>query len=705
MTQDPTSSGAGADTGGPSTLDLSNRCVGGSYMLVEPIGQGATGRVWLGVDRASGEQVAVKVLYEGLLHQPKLVSRFVQERTILLMLRHRHVVRVRDLFSVGETLALVMDLVPGGSLRDHLREHRTVPPAEAARLAAQVAGALAEAHELGVVHRDLKPDNVLLENVDGRLDTRLTDFGIARMLTTPRLTLPHAVVGTPHYMAPESFQGVPAGPAADVYALGVLIYEMLAGHPPYEGDSVPELMQQHLEGRPERLPGMPDPLWDVIRSCLRPNPRRRPAAAALAARLGALGTAAPAPSRALPAAATPASGAAASLPAPGALTPRPAAAATSATGAVGHMSASGSVAPTPAVAATLTGPAYAIGAATAVSAGPASANGGVPAPPAAPAPAGAQGVSGDPAMSAGLAGPGPSPADPVSPGLSPSAVPVGPLPSAVPVGSGPLPSAVPVGFAQVLAPAVPAPRGRRRAVVSTNRRWARPVVVVVLVVGGALVAAGLGATASRLGHTDGPVGDTAIAVLPARPSVPAFSGRPVPARTSVPALPATGTVRAVTRPVEAAVTRSVRAPASTSGTVAPTSAAASSSAPARPVEAKPYGPPRCREEVRSAFPSPVTAQACFALGAGVQVQGALAGPMGGRASLWVSLVDADSARTVGSPLDCRRVRAADRGVRRSCGPATLNPPHGHRYVVVVSWEYRRHTGVVSGRCASDVFAW
>ena len=202
-------------------MDLSGRCVGSSYILVQPIGQGATGTVWRGVDRASGEPVAVKLLHESLLRQPKLVTRFVQERTILLMLRHRNVVRVRDLFSVGETLGLVMDLVDGGSLRDHLREHHTVAAGEAARLAAQVAAALAEAHELGIIHRDLKPDNVLLRIEDGRLDTRLTDFGVARILNTPSMTTPNAVVGTPHYTAPEAFHGATASAATDVYALGV----------------------------------------------------------------------------------------------------------------------------------------------------------------------------------------------------------------------------------------------------------------------------------------------------------------------------------------------------------------------------------------------------------------------------------------------------------------------------------------------------
>jgi serine/threonine protein kinase, bacterial len=181
----------------PPTVDLSGRCVGNSYILVSPIGRGATGTVWRAIERGSGEHVAVKLLHESLLRQPKLVTRFVQERTILLMLRHENIVRVRDLFSVGESLGLVMDLVPGGTLRDHLRRERTIAVSEAARLLAQVAAALAEAHGLGVVHRDLKPDNVLLRSEDGRLDIRLTDFGVARVLDVSGITTPDAIVGTP----------------------------------------------------------------------------------------------------------------------------------------------------------------------------------------------------------------------------------------------------------------------------------------------------------------------------------------------------------------------------------------------------------------------------------------------------------------------------------------------------------------------------
>ncbi|WIM95272.1 serine/threonine-protein kinase [Actinoplanes oblitus] len=266
--------------GEPSTVDLSGRCVGNSYVLVCPVGQGATGTVWRGIDRATGEQVAVKLLHEGLLRQPKLVTRFVQERTILMMVRHENIVGVRDLFSAGESIGLVMDFVAGGSLRDRLRERGTLPAAEAASLSAQVAAALTETHALGVVHRDVKPDNVLLSEDDDGVRVRLTDFGIARVLDTAGLTTPHAIIGTPRYMAPETISGGEATPAADVYALGIMLYELVCGYPPYDGEPF-AVLHGHLEEPVPRPPGMPEPVWSVVRDCLDKDPERRPAAARL----------------------------------------------------------------------------------------------------------------------------------------------------------------------------------------------------------------------------------------------------------------------------------------------------------------------------------------------------------------------------------------------------------------------------------------
>jgi serine/threonine-protein kinase len=269
--------GAGSDE--PATVDLSGRCVGTSYVLICPVGQGATGTVWRGIDRTSGEQVAVKLLHEGLLRQPKLVTRFVQERTILMMVRHENIVGVRDLFSAGESLGLVMDFVAGGSLRDRLRAAGTLPSDEAARLLGQVAAGLAEAHALGVVHRDVKPDNILLHGTT-RPDVRLTDFGIARVLDTAGLTTPQAIIGTPHYMAPETIGGGEASPAADVYALGVVFYELLTGRAPYSGEPI-AVLRGHLDGTLVRPDGLADEVWAVIESCVDPDPARRPGAAEL----------------------------------------------------------------------------------------------------------------------------------------------------------------------------------------------------------------------------------------------------------------------------------------------------------------------------------------------------------------------------------------------------------------------------------------
>jgi len=166
------------------TEDLSGLRVGNAYRLTEPIGTGATGAVWRAVDVERGVEVAVKLLHDELMRQPKAITRFLQERSILQMLHHPNIVRVHDLLTVGDSLGLVMELVEGGSLRDYLRRERTLPPARAATLLSEVAGALTEAHRNGVVHRDLKPDNILLHHGS----TRLTDFGIARLLGTAGIT-------------------------------------------------------------------------------------------------------------------------------------------------------------------------------------------------------------------------------------------------------------------------------------------------------------------------------------------------------------------------------------------------------------------------------------------------------------------------------------------------------------------------------------
>ncbi|MCA2215941.1 serine/threonine-protein kinase [Jidongwangia harbinensis] len=599
MDKDPTSSGVRADADGASTLDLSGRCVGSSYILIRPIGQGATGTVWRGVDRASGEQVAVKLLHESLLQQPKLVTRFVQERTILLMLRHRNVVRVRDLFSVGESLGLVMDLVTGGSLREYLRQHHTLSPAEAARLAAQVAAALAEAHDLGVVHRDLKPDNILLQITDGRLDSRLTDFGIARMLNTPALTTPNGVVGTPHYMSPEAFHGAAANPAADVYALGVLLYEMVSGRPPYDSDTVADLMRRHFEGGPERRPGIPDALWEVITSCLAQKPRLRPAAAELVVELETVARET------------------AEVPA----LPRPAAV-------------------SPAV------------------------------------------VS--PAVVSPVAG------SPVAP--PPVAVPpavVSPAEHAAPVAR-----AAGRSHPSLMVPGPRRPYPRNRA---PSWRWARPSGIFV-VLAGTMLASGVATAAWHLGRSgDGPrqvAAAVAATVTPAPTTV-----APSPRSASAPARSRARTGGAASRADRAADP----SPRTSSARPVRRSAGPGTATPSRRVpvpEARPYGPQECRRSLKFDFDDPVLVRACHAVGTGVQMSAELTASAGARATVRISVQE--GGRTVGGPHTCR-LSFTEGNQTGSCGPRTVSVRRGHRYAVVVSWEYARNGRTSAGQASGASF--
>jgi serine/threonine protein kinase len=267
--------------------DLAGYRTGYAYQLIEPIGGGGTGTVWR-ARSLDDEHVAVKLLRDDLMAEPKAVTRFVQERSILLMLCHPHIVRVRDLVSVGTSLGLVMDLVEGGTLRNHLQEHGTLPPGEAATLLAQVAEALAEAHRHGIVHRDLKPDNILLDHVNGRPHCRLTDFGIARILDTPSMTTSGMLLGTANYVAPEVVYGDQPTPAADIYALGVVLFELVTGRPTHGGGPAWAILRRHVDEAPRPVEGMPEAVWQVVQECMDKRPGRRPSATKLAATLRAL---------------------------------------------------------------------------------------------------------------------------------------------------------------------------------------------------------------------------------------------------------------------------------------------------------------------------------------------------------------------------------------------------------------------------------
>ncbi|GLW06473.1 hypothetical protein Misp01_16030 [Microtetraspora sp. NBRC 13810] len=245
------------------------------------------GTVWRARARDTGEIVAVKLLRDSLSGDPDLVLRFVQERNVLRTLRHPNVITMRDFVVEGDCLALVMDLVDGGDLHRLLTRRGTLPPAEAAALMIQVADALTAAHAEGVVHRDVKPANILVEAGTGRV--RLSDFGVARIVHGPRLTQTTSIIGTPTYLPPEVAEGRPPTAAMDVYATGLILYELLAGRPPFTGDHPMAVLRQHATAAPKRLPGMPDALWSVIIQCIAKDPAARPPIGHVAAALRAAG--------------------------------------------------------------------------------------------------------------------------------------------------------------------------------------------------------------------------------------------------------------------------------------------------------------------------------------------------------------------------------------------------------------------------------
>jgi hypothetical protein len=257
------------------------RKIGSRYTVTRVIGRGTCGTVWEGA--GPDGPVAVKLLREDLAADQTLIARFVQERTVLTSLVHPNVVAVRDLVVDGNDLALVMDLVRGADLRERLDAERVLRPAEAVALAADVAAGLAAAHARGVVHRDVKPENVLLDAATGT--ARLTDFGIARLVDGPRRTRATRIVGTPDYLAPEVIEGCPPGPPVDVYALGTLVFELLTGWTPFGGGHPGAVLRRHVTETVPDVPGMPEPLADLLANCLSKAPAARLTAAEVAGRL------------------------------------------------------------------------------------------------------------------------------------------------------------------------------------------------------------------------------------------------------------------------------------------------------------------------------------------------------------------------------------------------------------------------------------
>jgi len=257
--------------------------LGSKYVLHELLGSGAMGQVFRGTVRDTGAQVAVKILKPELLSDPGLVARFFQERSILTSISHPNVVRVIDLVVEGDTAGIVMELVDGQDLRYQLLQRRTLPPAEAVSFVRQLLAGLSAVHAAGIIHRDVKPENLLLDVSLGEPELKLSDFGVARLSQGSALTKVTSLIGTPDYMAPEIAERGEASPAADLYSTGIVLYEMLAGRTPFRGGHPMAVLHRHMSEPPAPISGVPAELWAEISWLLEKDPRSRPASATEAA--------------------------------------------------------------------------------------------------------------------------------------------------------------------------------------------------------------------------------------------------------------------------------------------------------------------------------------------------------------------------------------------------------------------------------------
>ncbi|MDW5329912.1 protein kinase domain-containing protein [Plantactinospora sp. KLBMP9567] len=254
------------------------------YRLTREVAAGATGVVWRAVDLRDGEPVAVKMLRPLAASRPDLVAAFVAETEIVVGLDHPCLVRPRDVLGDGRDRVLVMELVEGEDLRRRLRRTGPVPPAIAAEVAAQLAGALAYLHGRDIVHGDVKPGNLVVP-ADGGL-VRLVDFGAARRVGAgPAWPNTQA---TPEYVAPEVVDGAAPSPASDVYALGIVLFELVSGRSPFRGGPPAEILDRHRYCRPVPPSGLPPVVWQFVEDCLAADPADRPDAARAAVRLRGL---------------------------------------------------------------------------------------------------------------------------------------------------------------------------------------------------------------------------------------------------------------------------------------------------------------------------------------------------------------------------------------------------------------------------------
>jgi serine/threonine-protein kinase len=261
----------------------------GKVRIENEIAWGGMAEVYLGTHLTLDRLVAVKVMHHFVESEPELQSRFEREAKVVAGLRHPNIVQIYDYDTVDGHPYIVMEYLKGSSLASYLRElnkrHERLPPAQIARLLMTIAAALDYAHERGVVHRDIKPGNIILHThkneivmdqpITEQAEPVLTDFGLVRIAQSITQTDSGAVSGTPAYMSPEQAQGIRVDRRSDIYSLGVVLYEMIAGRIPFEGDTSWTVIFQHINAPPPPIAGIQPSVQQVIDRVLAKNPDQR----------------------------------------------------------------------------------------------------------------------------------------------------------------------------------------------------------------------------------------------------------------------------------------------------------------------------------------------------------------------------------------------------------------------------------------------
>ena len=257
-------------------LDRLRRVTGGRYRVYRRLATGGMASVYAAKHAQIGRPVVIKVLLAHLAKDPEMRERFRREAEAAAQLFHPHICSILDYGEFEQIVFLVMPFMAGGSLADQIVRDGTVAPNVAAAVGAQIACALDYAHRRGIVHRDVKPDNILFDE-DG--NALITDFGIATARFHQRLTMTGRAMGTPHYMSPEQAMGKLVDGRSDLYAMGVILYEMLVGFPPFDGADSYSIGYKHVHetpASPEVVDSRtPETLAQITMKCLAKNPVER----------------------------------------------------------------------------------------------------------------------------------------------------------------------------------------------------------------------------------------------------------------------------------------------------------------------------------------------------------------------------------------------------------------------------------------------